>query len=183
MSDPVYQGTNQGYFTCDRDPTTSEPVIDSIPFPSPWLIYWWNQTSNNIFQCVDLTASAMIWQQIATTNNIFSIINILGWEINTSRNYSLRSSPAFATSYQPSVTNDTQVSAVISLTSTLITAATVDLQVDTGGGFSTISQISVSGLSATAIHTITCLVPANAHYKLIQVSGTSSIVSINEIQL
>ena len=183
MSDPIYQGTDQGYFTCDRDPTISEPIIDIIPFPNPWLIYWWNKTSNNIFQCVDITSGDMIWQKISTDKDILSIINSAGWKLNISRAYSLRSSPSFNTSYQPSTTNDTNISVIISLTSTSVTPAQVDLQVDTGSGFNVVQTCSISGLAATTINTLNLIVPASAHYKLVNSSGSASITSINELSL
>lgn len=182
MSDPVLvndYGNAFLYYTCDRDPTSSEPL--TYNGYSNLLMYWWNTTSGDIFQCVNNTSSSMIWQKICSSSNILSLISNSGWNINTSRSYSLRSSPSFSTSYTPSITNDTTVIAVLSLTSTLLTSATVEFQVNSGSGYITIGESSISGLAATNIQTITCFVPANSEYQLINSSGTASIVSLNEL--
>lgn len=129
------------------------------------------------------TYTGVTFKKQVFDENILSVLSDQGWKVNTTRSYTNRSSPAFSTSYQPSTTNDTQVVASVALTSTLLTAATVDFQVDSGSGFSTMAVISLSGLAATSTQVINCLVPAGAHYKLISASGSDSITSINEMTL
>lgn len=181
LTDPSISPYPYLYFTNDRDPTSTEPVYIGYP---DFIYFWYNTTSKGFFACTDNAANgSLVWEKIVTSGNISSIIMSNGWKINTSRSYSLRSSPAFNTSYLPSATNDTMVSAIVSLTSTLLTAGTVQFQIDTGSGFTTIGQSSISGIAANNTETITCLVPLNSHYKLINSSGSASITSINEIQL
>ena len=177
MSDPVLQGYPFYYFTCDRDPTASEPLVFNDY--SDFGFFWWNTISNDFFRCVDDTEDALVWNKTVTDVNILNVIKSQGWNINTSRSYSLRSSPAFNTPYTPSLTNDTLVVAVVSLASTILTAGTVLFQVDNV----TISEASISGLAATEGSSMTCLVPANSSYQLVNSSGTSSIVSLNEISM
>src|SRR5690348_11898641 len=124
------------------------------------------------------TYTGCTFQQFTTNDTILPILSASGWQINTTRGYVPRSSPAFNTSYTPSATNDTQVIAVISLTSTLLLAAQVNIQVDSGSGFLTISEESLSGIAATSIRTVTITVPAGSSYKLVNTTGTVSIVSI-----
>jgi hypothetical protein len=143
----------------------------------------YNFTSLGSFDSDTQTYSDCTFQEIATSVNVLSVLNNAGWNLNTSRSYSLRSSPAFSTAYTPSVTNDTLVCAIVSVTSTVLTAGTVLFQVNSGSGFVTICEASITGLAATNIQTITCLVPANASYQLVNSSGTASIVSLNELQL
>lgn len=185
MADPVLVSDFPYiYFTCNRDPTSNEPVLDATGLSgSGGYFFWWNQTTNNFFMCINAVTSDYLWQQITTSANILSNIDSAGWNVNTARSYSLMSSPAFNTSYKPSTTNDTMVSAVVSCTSTLITPGTVLFEVNAGSGFSTIGEFSTSGIAASLFGTITCLVPANSSYQLVNSSGTASIISLNEVQL
>ena len=139
----------------------------------------YNFISLGSFDSDTQTYSDCTFQEIATSANVLSVLNNVGWNLNTSRSYSLRSSPAFSTYYTPSVTNDTLVCAIVSVTSTVLTAGTVLFQVNS----ETVGEASITGLAATNIQTITSLVPANAEYQLINSSGTASIISINEVQL
>lgn len=127
------------------------------------------------------TYTGVTYIKEVTDANLLSELGEKGWNINTNRSYSQRTSPAFDTSYTPSITNDTNVNVSVSLTSTILLDGTVGIEVDTGSGFTTISQISLSGLAATMIQSASFLVPAGASYKLVQASGTSSIISIYEI--
>lgn len=184
MSDPVLVGEYGNafiYYTCDRDPTSSEPLIYNGY--SDLLLLWWNQTTNSLFWLVNDTANSLIWEEQVFTSSLPSILSSLGWSINTNRSYSSRGSPAFNTSYTPSSTNDTMVSAIVNCVSTLVTPGTVLFQVNTGSGFITIGEFSISGVAASNFGTITCLVPADSQYKLLNSSGTATIISLNEISL
>lgn len=183
MSSPIYQGLSSGYFSCDRDPTSSEPEVNAIPFPSTWLTLWWNQTSENLFYCNDPTQSTLVWHEIVNPSNISSIISSNGWNLNKARSYSQISSPAFNTSYTPSATNDFMVNCIVNVTSTLVTPGTVLFQINDGSGYVTRGEASVSGIAASIFQTITCLVPANSSYQLLNSSGTATIVSLNELTM
>lgn len=140
-------------------------------------------TGTGTFDSPSQTYTGVNYVEDVTDDRILAVIAEKGWNVNTSRSYSQRTSPAFNTSYAPSSTNDTQVQVSISLTSTVLTAATVDIEVDSGSGFVTIAQLSLSGLAATATQLASFLVPAGASYKLVQSSGTSLITSIYEVNL
>lgn len=182
MSNPALvtdYGQTYIYYTCDRNPTSNEPLVFSGY--SNMLIFWWNQTTNTVWQCVNNTANAMVWNEIADSASILSILSSVGWKINTARSYSQRSSPSFNTSYTPSSTNDTQVVITVSLTSTVLTAAQVNVQVNSGASYVTIAEEGLSGLAATNIRSISLIVPANSSYQLVNSSGSASIVSIMEL--
>lgn len=132
-----------------------------------------------IFDNVDTYSGCAFIEDIDETN-LLPKIESEGWEANTARDY-ITQNRAFNTSYQPSDTNDVELSGSISLTSTLILAATVDIQVDTGSGFVMRERLSVSGIASTQIFPFSITIPVGAHYKLIQVSGVSSIININEV--
>ena len=181
MSDPYLvmdYGQTYIYYTCDRDPTSNEPLV--MQGYSNMLMFWWNQTTNSVWQCVVNTVP-MVWNEIADSANILGILGA-SWGINTSRSYVQRSSPAFDTPYMPSATNDTNVIATVSLTSTLLTAAEVDVQINTGSGFVTLIQESMSGISASSTCPLAFTVPAGASYRLTSISGTTSIVQIMELK-
>lgn len=178
--DPVLSPYPFIYFTCDRDPTVTEPVYIGY---QGLIFFWWNTTSTNLFCCTNSnTNGSLVWQEFAMPQNILSMINSAGWKINTARSYVQRTSPAFSTSYTPSTTNDTEVTISVSLTSTLITAATVNFQIDSGSGFITILPLSIPATSISPdIRGATLTVPPGSSYRLVQASGTSSIVSIYEL--
>jgi hypothetical protein len=161
------------FFTCDRDPTAYEPVVDGISIPTNWVYFWLNTSSGEISRNRVPTSGSMVWGKNVEDQNILSILSTLGWNINTNRAYSLRSSPAFGTEYTPSTTNDTQV--ILSETITL--TGEIQAQVNSGSGYVVVGQSPVSGA-------ITFIVPANAAYKIVSVSGLSnSIVSLAELTL
>lgn len=112
--------------------------------------------------------------------NILSTINVKGWAVNTSRAWTPVSSPAFNTPRSPSATNDVEVLAIVSLTSTLITDAEVDAQIDSGSGYTTVATESLSGLVATTKRTLQFTVPAGASYQFTE-SGTVAIISVLEL--
>lgn len=88
MSDPVYQNNNPfTYFTCDRDPTATEPVVASSPFIDGWLIVWWNMTSKEIFQFQGGSNGSFIWYKIATPLNFESIASSLLSTVATTGSY------------------------------------------------------------------------------------------------
>jgi hypothetical protein len=167
------------YYLCDRDPTNNEP--DCYGGYDGLIYFWWNTTTLDLFICTNnMDNTNLSWEKWTTSNNILTIL-AQTWGLNTSRGYVQRSSPAFSTSYTPSTTNDTQVIATVSLTSTLLATAQVNVQVNTGSGFVTIAENSLSGVAATTIRSVTFTVPANASYQLVSVSGTASITQVMEL--
>jgi len=183
MADPVYVGANPSYFLCDRDPTASEPIVSSIPFPSDWLIGWWNQTNSTYWMCFDLTADALVWHEMADSSNFSSMLNAIGWKINTSRSYS-SVSLTFNTNRAPSSAHDVFVNATINIQITALQSSTVEAQVDTGSGFVTVASASNMTIAANYTTTLSFIVPVGAIYKLIESgTGTNSIASVNELSL
>ena len=158
MSIPILYGS-PWWWESDSDPTENVPT-DKLGYIS-YGNTWRNTTTNALFLCInggDNQNNGLEWLYMYTLNtNVLDELIAAGWKINTSRSYSLRSSPAFNTSYKPSSTNDTMVSVVVILTSTIITAGTVNFQIDTGSGFTTVGESSISGLAAINAQAISCL--------------------------
>ncbi len=183
MSDPVVNiyGSAFIYYTCDRDPTSDEPLVYNNY--SDLLLFWWNTVTNNFFWCVDTTAENMIWINQINSNNLLSALVSIGLNINTPRSYTTRSTPAFDTSYTPSTTNDTFVVSNVSQTSVLLGSAAVNVVI---GGV-TIANASLSGVAATQTNSLLFICPANSSYQLTQsvtgVGSSNSILSIRELLL
>lgn len=77
MSSPVFVSNNPyTYFTCDRNPTPTEPDVTSIGIPSDWIVHWWNTTSMDLFQLQNRTAGSLIWQKIVTNANFSSVASL-----------------------------------------------------------------------------------------------------------
>lgn len=184
MANPVLvYNASYIYFTCDRDPTTSEPIVSAAGIPSNWLFYWWNLTTNDIFVCQDGSASPLAWFKQANSANIASMIgSSLGWDLNTPRAYT-PVTLAFNTARAPSETNDVLVLANISQTSTLIASSNITVQIDSGSGFEDKANLILSGVAASLTQCCTFLVPKGSSYKIIKSSGAGSIAAINEITL
>lgn len=146
-------------------------------------------TNTNIqYRCMNIgvfdnnaTYTGVQWVQVCDSGTFQAVSNQAGWNVNTSRSYFTRTSPAFDTVYTPNASNDTQVTAVLILSSTSSTLAQVDVQIDYGSGFITVIQESLSGIDATIVRSITFMVQANSSYKLVPVSGTTSITQIMEL--
>jgi hypothetical protein len=155
------------YYACDRDPTGTEPDIYT-GYPD-FLYSWWNQTSGQIWWCQNNTVSPLQWNST---------------QIGMQRNYSIRTSPAFNTSYTPNTMLDTLVVATVSLGVTLLLPSQINAEVDTGSGFVTVGYVALSGLTVSGdTRTMTFLVPANAAYKIVNVSGggNNSLISLLEL--
>lgn len=71
-TDPVLQDLPFVYYTADRNPTISEPLVYSgIP---NFFYYWWNTTTNDIYVTVNNTPNSMVWYKTATSQNIESMV-------------------------------------------------------------------------------------------------------------
>lgn len=183
MSDPVLQTSYWvGYYQCDRDPTSSEPLCyTGIP---DFLEPWWNTASGDIFFCVDNTPNAMVWNKLITNANIVDILTALGVYQSTNRPYVQRSSPAFSTSYQPSTTSDTLVALTLNFTGLLSLSSTVNIEVSQDNStwqtiFSIVKSLSIGGNENDPVN---FTVPIGSHYRIVQAAGTAaSIVSIYEL--
>lgn len=68
MSDPVFESNNPfSYFTCDRAPTASEPVVSGVGIPTNWLVVWWNTSENIFYFWIGRTEDALVWVKIPQT--------------------------------------------------------------------------------------------------------------------
>ncbi len=172
-----------GYWRDTRDPTATEAVPPMLVNVPNFLEIWWNQSSGEVFFCPDNTQDAMVWQKNITDANLSDALTSIGLNINTNRSYTTRSTPAFATNYTPSTTNDTFVVANISQTSVLLGSAAVNAVI---GGV-TIANASLSGVAATQTNSLSFIVPANSTYQITQsatgVGASNSILSIRELSL
>jgi hypothetical protein len=174
QDDPTYPPYPFLYLTCDRDPLPTESTYSGY---TDLIYFWLNTVSNSLFVCVScLTPGALAWQKIAADNNILGMIENEGWNINTA---SSLSSPgiSFGTVRTPSPTNDTSVYVTIGLSSTILTAATVNINI----AGSTIGQLSLSGLSATESDFANFRVPANSSYELVVTSGSPTLIYLKEL--
>lgn len=88
MSDPVFENNNPfTYFSCDRDPTETEPIVASSPFVDGWLIHWWNTSSKQIFQFQGGTNGSYLWYKVATPVNFASMAAPLLATVATTGSY------------------------------------------------------------------------------------------------
>lgn len=176
MSDPVFvNNAAYTYFTCDRDPTSDEPIVSDIGFPTNWLFFWWNTTTSTLSFCSDGSAIPLVW-------NIFTV-NAPASLINTQRDYS-PVSLAFNTNRTPSTTNDTWVLCNVNIVLSILQSSTITAQVNTGSGFITVASASNSGVAITTSSCLSFPVPANSIYKIVSGgTGTNSIISIFELSL
>lgn len=137
------------------------------------------------FDPVNFVYSNVVYQQIITDGNLVANLpsNLQNTQLGISRDYSDLSSPAFSTAYQASTSNDAFIVARFSLSSTVLTAADLTAEVDTGSGYSQVGECAISGLVETKKCTLSFPVPIGAHYRFIQVSGTSSIIGVKKLDL
>lgn len=149
----------------DHDPNISETTTAGTISQYDNYI---NYTTGKTWICLNPTIDNLIWSS--------------GDLINTVRTYSSQSL-SFGTGRQPNVNHDTLILVSLQQTSTLVTPATVNIQIDSGSGFSTVSTSSISGVVSTIIHSISFIVPKNSSYKLVNSSGSNSINSLYELTL
>lgn len=172
------------YFICDRDPTTTEPIVSGYNLPSTWLFYWWNTTTNDVFVCQNGSATPLVWWKQATSLNFTSMLSASGWNLNKPRSYA-SVTLAFNTSRTPNATNDVFVTANVSMGITLIQTSTISAQVDSGSGFVSVATVSLAAAAAvTRGDRLAFMVPANSSYKIIASgTGTNTMGSIYELTL
>lgn len=185
-SDPQNPGFNVFLnYICTRDPTVSEPLIYN---GYPYLPQWW-QTSgtNDFFLCLDNTADAMLWEKMITSRNFSAQLAEEGIIPAENRNWVARSSPAFSTSYQPSIVSDTSVVFNIRFSSLISLAAEVDIQVSTNNStWVTVTKLQRNlSLASTFIDCVSITVPISSYYRAIIISGgaTPTIDSILELSI
>ncbi len=172
------------YFTNTVDPTGTEPVVSGFSLPANWLFYWWNTATNDIFYCVDATATPLVWIKEVNATNIAAVLLALGWKINTTRAYTTPTL-TFNTPRTPNATNDTFVVANVTMAITLLQNCTISAQIDSGSGYGVIAQCSLTVAAASTMGAaLSFLVPANLPYKLVSSgNGTNTIVNAHELTM
>jgi hypothetical protein len=69
MSDPIFVNDFPFlYFTCDRDPTSSESIVTLNTGSIAGLFFWWNQTSNNLFFNTQNVENDLLWHNLNGTS-------------------------------------------------------------------------------------------------------------------
>lgn len=208
MSNPVYvNNASYVYFTCDRDPTASEPdVVSQGVTTVNWPFFWWNQTSGDIFTYKGTDGSGnLLWRKEVDSTNVSTYVpsnpvtiaqggtnatTAAGARTNLGLNINSPRSPtsislAFNTSRQPSTTNDVFVSANIAFSAVLSLSAEVDIQTSTDNSTwvsygKAKQQINIA---ATIIQQLYALIPAASYYRFVAAGSGASIDSIFEISL
>lgn len=179
MSQTIYTGSQQNYYVNGALDSTiilsqgQVPNVNDIIYDTSAGVEWRITVVGTLNEAGD-TYTGMEFKEVVDEVNILPVLDAKGWEVNTDRSYA-NAGIGLGTTRTPSTTNDTMVMASISLTSTLLTAATVQVQV----AGSVVAEISAS----TNIQMATFLVPANSSYELVTTSGTASLVYLKEISL
>lgn len=180
MSDPVLTSNTYGniflYYTCDRDPTSSEPLVYNNM--NDLVMFWWNTTTKNLFWCTDNTSDAMVWRMDVDSGNLSSSLASLG--ISSGAWTQSFTNLAFNTSRTPSATRNVTVIASFSQSSTVLTAAVVNAQLFINSVWTTVGTASLSGLLTSQVNSITFDVPMNTQYRFVSASGSNTISTIFE---
>lgn len=179
-------------YVSTRDPTVVEPLVyNGYPFlPLGWQTVttsdlWATYITTAFWLCVNNTPSAMVWWRMVFDANILSVLNTVGWNINTSRNYKA-SGISLNSSRQPSLMNDTKVVASIKQVNTLLTSTYLTAEVSPDNStWSTVGSIGVDNgaiLSYTTMINFEC--PAGYYYRMIgSGSGRFTLASCNELAM
>jgi|SRR5271154_3219822 len=180
-------------YVATRDPTSSEPLIyNDLPF---LMLLWQNASSsdawetyatNDFFMCANNTADSQVWWRMVFDANILAILFAAGWQINTPRGYSDQSSLGFNISRQPSATNDVSLSCSVTLANTLLTTATVEIQISLDNStfitICTLANLTEEVNSSTYSTNLT--IPSGYYYQLTTSgSGTHTLVNLQELIL
>lgn len=66
MSDPILvQQYFFPYFSCDRDPTSSEPVVTANTGSYSFLFFWYNTTENSVWYNTQNMEDDMKWNKLS----------------------------------------------------------------------------------------------------------------------
>lgn len=152
----------------DHDPSSSETTTaGEVELDDIYL----NTNTGQTFTCLSPTTNALVWAQTGYQG----MTGVL-------RDYTTPSL-SFSTPRTPNTDYDTFVLVSFTQTSTLITAATIDIQVNTSGSWVTIASLSLSGLAATQVQSGSFIVPKGAQYQFISSSGSNTITLLKELSL
>ena len=172
------------YFYDTRAPNSGDDdYINSIGFGADFLVFWWDQSTNNTYQLANWGSSPLVWSEFVNNANLLSLISAAGWKINTARNYSA-SGISLNSSRQPSITNDIFVVASINFVNTLLTTTTATAEVSPDNStWTTVGQIAdTTGVASNKTPMNSFVVPASYYYRLVgSGSGTITLVSCNEL--
>lgn len=150
-----------------RDPTSNEPDVINNIIPN-WL--WWNTATNNFFLNINPDNTNLTFTELVTSDNISGFLHNNAWVVS--------SQPlAFNTPRTPSTTNNVTVIGSFNQSSTVLTAAIVQAQLNLSGTWTTIATASLSGLLTSQTNSITFDVPKNTQYRYISASGSNSQTS------
>lgn len=197
--DPVLVSVPSAYFYCNRDPAANEPTIPPN-ISSEFRLGWWNSANNTWFMCVDWTPGSMVWQNVVMGNPWPAILPIsgggtgastaqeacvnLGIVSDTPRSYTLWSEAAFGAARAPSPDHDTAIIATVNIVNTLLTSATITLQVNAGSGWVTVATESLSALLVTVSRSFFGIIPAASQYKIVATgSAGMTLTSVQELSL
>ena len=178
LDDPVMNPYPFFCFLANRDPTEDEPSIyhgyDGL------VLFWLNTDTHEMFISTDNLDETLGWSKQITDKNLLAVLSDLGWETNTSREWSTVSSPALNTPRTPNASNDTEVMAIFSLTGGALTSSQIDIKIDDGGGMITRGSESVPALAAATLKTFNFTVPAGSSYQFVD-TGNVSITLVSEL--
>lgn len=68
MSDPVLAGDGNNpflYYTCDRDPTATEPDVDPAVISAGYMFFWKNTDTGDLFSHASGFSGSMIWKKLS----------------------------------------------------------------------------------------------------------------------
>jgi hypothetical protein len=169
-------------YTLQSDPTfywlicTRDPVSDETGQLTPGIDYvantiFWVKNGNKVWCCIDSSdVSALVFKEVSAIGKAPD-----GWLLNSERSYSARSTPAFDTTYTPSVINDTFVIFSFTQASAALGSATLTLLIDGA----TVDVRSCSGLVTNRQDSFSFICPKNKTYRVN--SSTSGVGSSNTI--
>lgn len=206
MNDATMSNCPFLFFYSDRSPTSDEPDVDAQGFYTDpdWLFSWWNQTTDDVFFCVNDTSKNLVWKRILLSdvdaNGVGAPLSIsnggtsstdaasarvaLGFSLNSERNYKNSSLINFGDVVKPNPNQDILVVASIQMKNATETSSQITANIETESDKIAVSTISMEGINGVQTQSMTFIVPAGASYNLQQNgNGENAIISVYELAL